>query len=369
MKFKPGKCLIFLEDPGAANFFYRIIEPLTLEGINLIVVAEGHAKEFLHSRDVLADFQELNADAQSYLSSNNIKLIVVGTSENPESNAFKLIEAARFLTIPVIGVVDGPGSSGQRFKGLTQDPLYWVPEWLIVPDAVTAKLYHDLGFNREQIRIFNHPQYDHALSMSQIWTKEDRLNQRRQFLNESDERSILMFISEISTGLEPDAYKRSENYTLQGTSGHDGRTEIVLEELLLSVANLAPRPYMILRLHPKQTPDDLKDYLEYFDFVSRKDPALEIVNAADIIVGMTSSLLVEAFYLNKPVLAIIPDPSEKLYLGDLASDIKSVSTREEIMDELSNDNKLWYGRAPKAKRQSISQIIKFIHEIYPVKLN
>lgn len=363
MKVKLGKCLIFLEDPGAANYFYRVIKPLQTE-LELLIIVEGYAKGFLASR-LSAKYCDLDTDVLEYLSKHNVKLVITGTSENPVSNSFKLIEAARRLDILVIGIVDGPGSAGQRFRGLTQAPLFWAPEWLIVPDNTTASLYINQGFDSERIKIFSHPQYELALSLSKTWTKEDKLKQRKKFLKGSNERPILMFISEISTGLNPESYKRSDYYTLHGTSGHDGRTEIVLEELLVSLQNIVPKPYMVLRLHPKQTPDDLKAYLEYFDYVSQTDPALEIVNACDIIVGMTSSLLVEAFYLGKPVLAIVPDQMEKIYLGDLANVIKCVSRREDIMIELAG----YAGQKPakyslKAISQSVSQITQFVNSVY-----
>ena len=43
--------LLFLEDPGAVTFIYRVIEVFPEYGVNLIVVASGHAVSLLKKKD------------------------------------------------------------------------------------------------------------------------------------------------------------------------------------------------------------------------------------------------------------------------------------------------------------------------------
>ncbi len=322
--------LLFLEDPGAVTFIYRIIEVFPEYGVNLMVVASGHAVSLLTKKNIFFIEHEIGIDADKYLETYKIKVLLTGTSENTESFSFSLIESSRKKSIPVITFVDGAGSYNERFKGQTNDSLYWAPNWMIVPDLTTAKLYSQLGFDISRIKLLRHPHYDWILSLKDQWSIEDYEAHRKKWIPLAENKKVIIFISEISDGLNPDLYKRSGSYTLIGDPQHFGRTEIVLDELLLALNEIKPKPYLILRLHPKQNSNDLQSYLGHFDLISKDENALELVNSSDLVIGMSSSLLSEAYFLGKTVLSVVPDPAEKIYLGDLANLIPGASTRDQI---------------------------------------
>ena len=336
--FNPEKInwLLFLEDPGAVTFLYKTFDLFTEYNINLIVLATGQAISILNKKNIF--FQELdnNIDADTYLTNFKINVLLIGTSENLNSFSFELIQSARKSKIPTIAFVDGAGSSNERFKGVTDNSLFWAPDWLVVPDKTTANLYTKLGFESSRIKILRHPHYDHILSLKKRWSMCDFENQRKKWIPNAGNKKVITFISEISDGLNPELYKRTDSYTLMGNPVHNGRTEIVLDEILLSLKEIDPKPYLILRLHPKQQLEDLKYYLNLFDFVSKDEDSLEIVNLSDLVIGMTSSLLSEAFYLGKSVLSVIPNPIEKIYLGDLAELIPCAFTRDLVNYNIKN---------------------------------
>lgn len=60
-----------------------------------------------------------------------------------------------------------------------------------------------------------------------------------------------------------------------------------------------------------------------------------MVHAADLVVGMTSILLVEAAALGRPVLSIVPIIGQREWLGELSKDIICVSNPEGILAHLS----------------------------------
>ncbi|CAM3457407.1 hypothetical protein [Aquirufa ecclesiirivi] len=328
--------LFFLEDPGAVTFSYLLLEKFSTIGINIILIADGLAKKILDAKKIsYLPFQEYHLRFD-FFKLNEIKVFLTGTSENKSSPAFSLMQTARDLKISTIGLVDGAGSHNERFKGQTDSPLFWAPDWLIVPDLTTQKLYVQLGFPVEKIKILVHPHYEWIKSIAKNWTINNRQQQRDSLMPKAGNRKVILFLSEISDGLNSSLYKRSEDYSLLGKSEHEGRTEIVLDEFLLGINQLSPRPYLVLRLHPKQFKSDLEEYISFFDLISQEENPLEIVNSSDVVVGITSSLLVEAYYLGKPVLSIIPNPNEKLYLGDLSDIIPSLYTRELISEGLNN---------------------------------
>lgn len=328
--------VFFLEDPGAVNFSYLLLEKFALIGINILLIADRQAQKILEAKNIsYIPLKEQHLKSEFFIL-NNIKVLLTGTSENKSSPAFSFIKIARNLKIYTVGIVDGAGSHEERFKGLTNSSLYWVTDWLIVPDLTTQQLYAQLGFAVEKIKVLNHPQYEWIRSNAKKWSRKDIQQQRKLLLPNSGNRKVIIFISELSDGLNSNSYRRSEDYSLLGKPEHEGRTEIVLDEFLLCVNQISPRPYLILRKHPKQDKLDLEEYISYFDFVSQVEDPLEIVNTADLVVGMTSSLLMEAYYLGKPVLSIVPQKREKLYLGDLSDKIPSLYTRDLISEGLMN---------------------------------
>jgi hypothetical protein len=61
----------------------------------------------------------------------------------------------------------------------------------------------------------------------------------------------------------------------------------------------------------------LSDYRAHFDTVSQAEPPLEVIHAADAVVGMTSMLMVEATLMQRPTLAILPRVQEAAWLPTL----------------------------------------------------
>ena len=150
------------------------------------------------------------------------------------------------------------------------------------------------------------------------------------------DRIVILFAAEISSGLDAKQFERSDEYSLTGEGHRSGRTEIVIEEFLRAAAPRRSALYLVLRLHPKQSPQDLAPYLAKFDSVSQAEAPLECLFAADAVVGMTSMLMVEAALLLRPTLAIIPRRVEMDWLPTIAAGVTAVATtRPAIADELA----------------------------------
>ena len=78
-------------------------------------------------------------------------MIITGTSENPESMGLFLVEAARRNRIPTAAVLDSPANASYRFRGVTDNPLSFAPDWLIVPDEWTKSTFESIGFSENKI--------------------------------------------------------------------------------------------------------------------------------------------------------------------------------------------------------------------------
>jgi hypothetical protein len=148
-------------------------------------------------------------------------------------------------------------------------------------------------------------------------------------------RKMVVFVAEISAGLGPQQYQRSESYTLRGLGRSDNRTDIVLEEVLSAIAVLPERPYFVLRLHPKNLRDDFSGFDGKVDCISQTEVAREVAFVADLVVGMTSHMLIEAALLGRPTLSVLPREEEREWLPAIASGlIRCATTREGVQSSV-----------------------------------
>ena len=93
-------------------------------------------------------------------------ILLIGTSENPDSMGFKLVETARLKKIPTVGVIDAAMNAGYRFRGRSHSALAHAPDWLIVPDEWTKKLFIHLGYQAEKIAVCGNPHFDYVMDVA-----------------------------------------------------------------------------------------------------------------------------------------------------------------------------------------------------------
>ncbi len=337
-KRKNIDALIFVEDPGAANFAAPVQVALQNSGKGSVILATGTALKCLSDRGVKTTEIHAGDSAEEILDALAPHVLLIGTSENPDSMGFKLRETARLQKIPTVGVIDAAMNAGYRFRGRSHSAMAHAPDWLIVADEWTKKLFVDLGYEAEKIAVCGNPHFDYVMDVAAGLSKAGSASLRNLILpGIGENQKAIVFVAEGAARLRRlSPVTPSHEHTLRGWGVSEGRTEIILEEFLTAVQSLSPRPYLILRPHPKDAPDDYQDYVRHFDRVDSTSSPLELVYSADLIVGATSMLLQEAAIMGRPVLAIIPRPEEKDYLlGVRTGAIPFATTRCELETILS----------------------------------
>ncbi len=334
--------LIFAEDPGAVNMVAPFSKSLIENDKEVSVLSAGLATELFSAIGIDSIKLKSKSHAIEQFHKTKPKRVYIGTSENQKSLGFELINIAKELRIPVIGIVDFFSNAEYRFRGDTDDPLAYAPDWLMVTNNQTKIAYRDLGFNPSHIKVVGNPQDDYVLAKRKTLKKKGKLQIRKKaFPDVSEERKIIIFISEISDGLNSQQYEWSEEYTLHGRGKRLGRTETVIEEFLDAITTvtekLGNKPYLLLRLHPKELNNSLTDYHVEFDEISYSSDPLEIIFAADYVVGMSSMLINEAYLLGANILSILPRKAEKKWLPIIMDNkIKCVSERKDLLKEIES---------------------------------
>jgi len=355
-----SKLLIFVEDPGAANFIAPVLGPLRKAGWQPVLYADGTAIMYLENMGIHAMSLPVDLNVSKLLMTIKPQLLLVGTSENPDTIGLKMIVVARDLNIPSVGLIDGPANSKYRFRGRGNAPLEYVADWLFVPDNWTRESYVSLGFPLKRVKVCGHPYYNLVKENGEMYKSKNKMELRKKiFPDAAEEKSIVIFLTEKSNGLNTESLRRSSEYTFTGRGGSDLRTEIIMEEFLDTIKSMGQDVFLVVRLHPKEKPSDYEGYLDAFDAISQGENPLPLLFAADLIVGLSSSLLVEATILDLNTLSILPHEGEKDLINTVRAGYTPYVTNRNKLRELLPD--LLY------KDKKSSSDVKKMYPIDPVK--
>jgi len=330
--------LIFVEDPGAANFVTDLPRELCERGYTVHLASYGKATSHLTQRGIASNPLPVGVDVEAFAKQFAPRLLAVGTAENPDSIGLRLIAIARSLGIRSVAMVDASTNLDFRFRGRSANALAFCPDIVMVPDNIGRDHLVRIGLDQGRVVVTGHPHWDHVRSAYRYLRQQGRDDWRRRLFGVSvPERIVVLFAAETSSGLNCRQFQRADDYSLAGDRDSLGRTEIVIEELLIAAAPWRREIHLILRLHPSQAQHDLSAYYRDFDGVSRSGTSLEAVYASDVVVGMTSMLMVEAALMDRPTLAILPRASEAAWLPTIAAGVTPYATsRLEVAQQLEH---------------------------------
>ena len=316
------KILVFVEDPGVTNMVIDFPNFFRELNFKFQIIANNFASEILLKKNIRHVKIVNKKELKNYLKLNEFDIFLVGTSENKKSLALNLIDIAKDKKILSIGLVDMMSNYNFRFSGNSSNPLFYKPDKLIVTDENTKLKFINIGFEKENIFTCLHPQEERIKKLRESFVKQKiektRINQR------------WLFVSESSDILNPKESFLNNDLTLRGRGKCNWRTGIVLEEIIDTIKTFNPKPELVLRMHPKNTKTQFIDWSNEFIFDEIQDP-LQSVWQSDVILGMSSNLLVEAMYLGKPVFSVLTRASEKEWMNELKMDyIYSVHNRKDL---------------------------------------
>lgn len=328
--------LMFAEDPGAANFVAPLPAALRERGRRAVVLADGIARDYFRERRIAVESPRTTVPVDQIIEAVKPSLILTGTADNPDTLGLALVQHARSAGIASVGVVDAPMHAEYRFCGRTADALAYAPDWLLLPDEWTEEAFVALGFPANRTVVCGHPHNDYVLEKGTELARETRKAVRQRALPATaTDRTVIVFVADGSSKLERVSKAAVRRYTLAGRGAGVGRTELVIEEFLDAIPRVSPRPYLVLRPHPKDDPAHYAEYVEAFDHVARDSAPLELVYSADLVVGATSALLAEAALLGRPTLSILPRAEEKEWLPSIRTGVTPyVTTRGELRTAL-----------------------------------
>lgn len=323
------RVLIHVEDPGAANWIAPLI--VALEGHELRVIAEGAAQGYLADRGLASQEWPGGTSAAALLDAFRPDAVIAGTAENLESRGLDLIDLARLRSIPSASPIDQAANAAHRFRGRSRDPRRHAPDLLFLPDEAAAAAFRDLGFPETSLAVTGNPHHARLAATVNNLAAADPARLRQRLAPGAGNKPLIVFLAEIGYVVNPEAERWHKELSFDGRDGTAPRAPRMLEELVDALDALAMERFLVLRLHPKNTAEEFAGTADAVDLVSQGGDPLPLVYAADLVVGLSGSLLEEAHLMGKRCLSILPHPAEREWLQGLASGaIPAATTRSEL---------------------------------------
>ena len=301
------KILCYADDPGGAN---GIIALAMKAPSDVHICADGAAVRYITEHGLQAqNSMPEKADA-----------LITGASHSAVSQSFQYIKHARENNIPSFGYVDAAINAQYRYKGETDDPLYYAPDFLFVTEEATRAAFIELGYQPERISSVGNPRYDFVTERAKSLTK-----------NKRDKKQILF----LADPLKPEI---GENYAQSGfgaSSPQDIRSYLLLDVVLDS--NIGQDYEILIKLHPRNTPQEFEHYKDCCTIYEGRALGIDLAFQADLVIGTTTSLLVESALIGTQTIAALLVPQERLWLPHIIPDTLILTKdKEELKQSIPN---------------------------------
>ncbi|MBM3254617.1 MAG: hypothetical protein FJZ16_10210, partial [Candidatus Omnitrophica bacterium] len=309
MSSKP-KILVACKDPGGAEALSPVVLKLISEGeVEITSIGYKFSEDVFKKRKIpfkkLEDFNitEISPTTMEYLlDKEKPDLVVLGTSLG-RSIEDDIVLAARKMKIKTFALLDFWNNYSQRFSCLeTNKRLAFLPDFIGVMDEFTKEEMIKEGFEPERLLITGQPYFDGLFELAKTFDKE-KVIQFRDELNISNSDILISFFSQPLTKTRPNSADEP---------GYLGYTQLTILNSLIKALYILKkdlgRPItLFVKLHPKETPDEIDDLISGKTIgiaVDKNIDPRKLMLSSDIVCGMFTMILVEAFLIRKKVLSI-----------------------------------------------------------------
>lgn len=326
-----SRILAFAREAGGAQAIAPVIKDLLIRGARVIVTAKDVGEKVFETHGLTPAYLE---DGDScYIAPLLSKewgrmepdLVLTSATSLPELDMTEknLWRWARNKGIASVAVLDQWQNYAKRFSSPGTTDLAYLPDMCCVMDEIARRGMIEEGFPPERLTITGQPAFDELAGAAQV--EADAALALKRGLGMDNGRPTLVFVSEALR-----EHWRSEY-------GYDERT--CLNDLLEIIEALRERPNLIVKKHPQNVDEDfdlgaIKRVSDRFvvRIVGMEQPARRVVLASDIVVGMSSVLLVESMLLGKTTISIeigakVFDKCFPVAIGAIPSIIKKEAAR------------------------------------------
>lgn len=288
-------------DPGGANALAPVIEQLKSEkNYCLSVFAYYTAAMVFHQKGI--DFIELANTTTAeqiltILADKQPNLIVTATSINPFELEKVFIDSGKRLEIPTLSILDFWSNYAQRFSRGESD-LVFLPDKIAVMDELAVSEMEAQGFPSDRLVITGQPAFDRLFDLRQSLDCEHI----RDRLGIGQDSKLIIFVSQPFVELFG---KNSENPLFPGYT-QQSIFQALLETLEDIIGESDSSIVLGIMPHLRET-DNWWAMLEsdrvHIKVLSNENFE-EVSLSSDLVVGMTSTKLVEAALMGGTAISL-----------------------------------------------------------------
>jgi hypothetical protein len=294
-------------DPGGANAVAPVILKLMSDKkVRISAFAYREAKALWKDRNIL--FSDLPDDtnagsAEMLLRNLGADLFFSGTSYNSQEFEKQFVSAARKIRVPSLVLLDYWSYYSIRFSDNAGNRIY-IPDKIAIMDEFTHNEMIREGFTPEQLIITGQPAFDDLIQLRESFSVERR-DEIREEMGILRHELVVAFASEPLFWGTP-TKSANPGYTKTG----------VLHSLVNALDRIQEKTkrniVLVIRPHPRENSREFQDICgeKIRIIISTTGRSRDVMQAADLVCGMTTALLMEACYLGCIVASIQPGLSQ-----------------------------------------------------------
>jgi hypothetical protein len=353
-------------DAGAAAALTPVAVRLLGEGATLSVVGFGRAATVFATGGLpVLGFPDPPSPEQirRFFEFERPQALISGTSMKPAEDG-EWWRAARAAGVPSLALLDHWSNLRERFSD--HSPLDRLPDLVGVMDAAAHETLIQAGLPPDRLRITGQPYFD---SLAHSGVTDQRANARQE-LGVSEDEILLVFAS------EPQARYYGSGPADPGWLGYTERD--ALDALLSAAPGVIGQGAILIKLHPLEPPGAFWELAcartgeNVRTRVLSRYPSSSVIAAADVVVGMTSIILLEAATVGVPSISVRPGGGRNSFIalhGDYVQDITDAAELPAaLQDALTRARPGRQTLTPEFGQNSIERVMRVLDEQLAVRV-
>jgi hypothetical protein len=300
------KIIAACQDPGGCNALLPVINELRRQQVEVVFLAAEYSKEILKRKNIF--FEAINNykdnSVKNIFKQVNPDIVISGTSFG-YSLEDVVIQESRSKNIPSLAILDSWMNYSARFSDLDKGcNLEYLPDLVCVPDKFACSEMVREGISLTRLVVTGNPYFDDCIKDISVYAEQKKSWLKKKDMPR-DSRVISFFSQRIDATFGKD--KTSPKYL--GYNQYDV-VNLLIRVLDAVVKNCFFKLVVVLRPHPKESTSFYENIVQHkSDCFILVDPELEarqLIAISDIVVGMFSTTLIEAYMAGKNIISIQP---------------------------------------------------------------
>ncbi len=311
-----------LVDAGGAEALVPVLKAVAQRGVLGGIVAAPPAADVLARSNIsftpLADLSP--GGEAAWLEAIGATGLLTSTSWGANPVELGFIEAARGRQAQSAAIIDFWSNYRSRF--VAADGRLVLPDWIVVPDAAAAAEATSDGLPADRLVAAGNPHFENLLERSLAFGPVQETAFRRS-VGVPGKATLVVFASQPIREL----YGETLGYT-------EARVLVEVREALQQAMEwLGHKAILAVRSHPRERdPVELGSTTDVTVRLGNGGDPLDWLLSADLVVGMTSALLVQASLIGDRVLSVQPDligvdrlPTNRLGLTEAVYESRAIA--------------------------------------------